>query len=297
MRILVVFLFLTTFHHVLAQVPKDTSYTSTSELQKQLKKYPGIALAEPKNDEHLTVIRDVVYSINPSRSLHLDAYLNKSNPLAPAIIMLHEGGWKSGNKTVMAPLASALAGFGFHCFAIEYRLSDEAIYPAAINDVAEALDFLIANASRFSIDTTNIALIGCSSGGQIATLFGTQYDRNLKGIVNLDGILAFHHPKSQEGKLASLWLGGSFEDIPQVWKDASPLTHVSSKTPPILFINSQFERFHAGRDEMIQKMTSLAIATQVVTIENSPHTFWLFHPWFETITTHIQLFLSKLFNS
>ena len=74
---------------------------------------------------------------------------------------------------------------------------------------------------------------------------------NVQAIVDIDGILAFKHPESEEGTAAGLWLGGSYEEKPEIWKQASALTHTDKNTPPTLFINSSKKRFHAGRDDMI----------------------------------------------
>lgn len=280
-----------------AQVSKDTSYTVFSEFNKQLKKYPFIKIVQTTPNETITLKKDIAFHTVSNRNLHLDAYYKKSEKKLPAVILIHGGGWKSGNKLMLQSLAQEIAKNNYQCFAIEYRLLDEAIYPAAINDILNAIQFIKRNSAEYSIDLNNIALLGCSSGAQIVSLIGTKYPKGIQAVVNLDGILAFHHPQSQEGKLASQWLGGTFKEKPEVWEDASALTHVSKSTPPFLFINSQYERFHAGRDEMIAKMKSFNIDSKVETIENSPHTFWLFHPWFEKTANYIITFLDEKLKS
>lgn len=287
------FFFCLFFALVQAQTAKNTSYHVNSEFEKQLKKFPNIEIAFPQSFPDVVEQLDVVYHAINDRNLHLDAYFKMSHQKKPALILIHGGGWNSGNKSMMKPMAQHLANQGFQCFAIEFRLSDEAIYPAAIDDVLTALDFVIDNADKFNVNSKKIAILGCSSGGQMASLLGTKYGDKFKAVVNLDGILAFHHPESQEGFLASKWLGGNYETIPEVWKDASALFHVNQSIPPFLFINSQFHRFHAGRDDMILKMKNLHIDAQIKTIENSPHTFWLFYPWFDKIIDDISTFLNN----
>ncbi len=264
-----------------SQVSRDTSYTLLSEYNKQIKKYPFIEMVHPKQDVLVEEQKDIVYHSIAKRNLHLDAFLLKSNKTLPAVIMLHDGGWKSGDKSMLQPFAEQIASKGYQCFAIEYRLSDEAKYPEGIEDVLKAIEYIKNNAEKFNVDTTKIAILGRSSGGQMASLIGTKFNAGIKVIVNIDGILAFHHPESKEGKYASLWLGGTYDEIPEIWNDASALSHVNEKTPPILFINSQHERFHAGRNDMIEKLNKYKIYSRVELIPDSPHTFWLFHPWFE----------------
>ena len=177
-----------------------------------------------------------------------------------------------------------------------------------IYDIKEAIQFIKFNANKFNIDRTKVAILGASSGAQMATLIGTTNNNSnfeinsnfkttstIQAIINLDGILAFKHPESKEGKVASLWLGGTFEEKPAVWKEASALTHTNKNTPPILFINSQYERFHAGRDDMINILDKNKIYSQVETIINSPHTFWLFHPYFKETVNYITQFLDTTF--
>jgi BD-FAE len=87
--------------------------------------------------------------------------------------------------------------------AVEYRLSPEALYPAAVNDVKAAVRWMRAHATEYRIDTTRIAVSGCSAGGQIAALVGTtngekhfegigsNADRSslVQAIIDMDGIL------------------------------------------------------------------------------------------------------------
>ncbi|WP_159780011.1 alpha/beta hydrolase [Flavobacterium sp. 9AF] len=280
-----------------AQKGVDFTYNIISEYNKQLKKFPNIEIVNAINDSIIQESIDIIYNKNNKRPLHLDAYCFKTKERLPALILIHGGGWKSGDKSMLKPLAQTICRNGYQCFAIEYQLSDEAKYPQSIDNILEAIAFLKNDVKKFKIDTLKIGILGCSSGGQMASLIGTKYSHTIQAIVNLDGILAFHHPESKEGILASEWLGGTYEEKPEIWEDASALSHVSKNTPPILFINSQFERFHAGRDNMIQILNQYTIYNQVKQIENSPHTFWLFHPWFNETALYITQFLDKILKS
>ena len=279
-------------------IQKDTSYTIHSEYLKQQRKYPEITIVKSDTTNHtISEIPNIVYNKKNNRPLHLDAYYNKSKEKLTAVFLIHGGGWKSGNKSMLAPLAQSICKKGYQCFAIEYRLSDEVQYPQSIDDILEAITFVKKEAAKFSIDTSKTVILGCSSGGQMASLIGTKFPDKFQAIVNLDGVLAFHHPESKEGKLAAQWLGGTYEEKPEIWQEASALSHVNENTPPILFVNSQFERFHAGRDDMIQILNQYHIYNQIKQIENNPHTFWLFHPWFNETTICITQFLDKISKS
>jgi acetyl esterase/lipase len=287
----------------------DTSYTPKSVYNKEIKNYPFISLVQPKNHPNLLNQKDAVYSKIKDRALHFDVYYNNTTYKNPAIIILHGGGWKSGNKSQMEIFAKEMASKEFSCFIIEYRLSAEAKYPAGIFDVKKAIQFIKINAKQFNVDTTKIAILGCSSGGQMAALIGTTNNNrnfenkdtsfkatsNVQAIIDMDGILAFKHPESEEGIIAGLWLGGSYEEKPAVWKEASALTHTDNNTPPTLFINSSKVRFHAGRDDMIAILNKYKIYNEVKTFENAPHSFWFLNPWFDQTVNTTTQFLNKVF--
>lgn len=288
----------------------DTSYTVNGTYKKLIKKFPQIKIVKSKFYENVVENSAIVYKEIDERKLYLDAFLNTNNSEKPAVVLIHGGGWKSGNKNLMKPLAQNIASRGYACFTIEFRLSTEAIYPAGIYDVKNAIQFIKANANKFKIDTTKVAILGCSSGGQMAALIGTTNNNknfeedinysqtsSVQAIIDIDGVLAFKHPESQEDVVAGLWLGGNYDSVPEIWENASALTHVNENTPPILFIGSQYPRFLAGKDDMIKTLNQFNIYNQVENLENSPHSFWLFHPWFEDTVKYISNFLEKTFKN
>lgn len=310
MRKITTFLFLiSTAIQAQTKYAIDTTYSPKSVYNKEKKAYPFISVVLPKKYSNIKEKKEIIYSEISDRKLRLDAYFcNTKNP-NPAIVILHGGGWKSGNKSQMEIFAREMASKGFSCFTIEYRLSPEAKYPAAIFDVKKAIRYIKTNAVQFNANPDKIAILGCSSGGQMAALIGTTNNNNLfeekeknnkvtstvQAIVDIDGILAFKHPESKEGEIAGLWLGGSHEAVPDIWKEASALTHTDKNTPPTLFINSSKERFHAGRDNMITILNRHKIYNEVKTIENSPHSFWFLNPWFDETITYTTQFLNKIF--
>ncbi|HSP40225.1 MAG TPA: hypothetical protein VLN46_02255, partial [Gillisia sp.] len=93
------------------------------------------------------------------------------------------------------------------------------------------------------------------------------------------------------------WLGGLKDVNPDNWREASPLEYAGENTPPIIFINSAQPRFHAGRDDMIKILDANGIYSEIHTIPNTPHSFWLVHPWFETTVTYTVDFLNKVFEN
>ncbi|RZJ77987.1 MAG: alpha/beta hydrolase, partial [Chryseobacterium sp.] len=198
-----------------------------------------------------------------------------------------------------------LAQNGFVAVSAEYRLSLEALYPAAVYDLKACIRWMKTNADKFGIDTNHIAVLGCSAGGQLASLLGTtnhktafedtidyQYvSSTVHAVVNIDGTLAFKHPESTGGPV--YWLGGDYEQAKDKWEAAAPLNHIDKNTVPFIFLNSSIPRFHAGRDDAIKIMDSIHIYTEVHTFQDTPHPFWFFNPWFEPMMEKILLFLRQ----
>ncbi|AWM15007.1 esterase [Flavobacterium sediminis] len=271
-------------------------YTVQSEWQKRIKEFPEITIVKAKDKVENVTEKEIVYQMINGIETKMDMYQFQSEENKPAVILIHGGGWKYGDKKLVKPLAQQIAKAGYQCFAVAYRKSGEAIYPAGVNDVLNAVQFIREHSNMLKVDTLNIAILGCSSGGQMAALLGTKYSDRFKAIVDIDGVLAFHHPESKEGAMAAEWLGGTYEKVPEVWEEASALNYISEAKLPMLFINSQYERFHAGRDEMIEQLNKKKIYSEIVTVKDSPHTFWLFHPWFDEIIPRILNFLNNQLN-
>ncbi len=291
------------------QYQVDTSYTIKSTYTKLIKKYPFITIPEIKANPEVKETFDLVYNKDQDRVLHFDAFVNTKKKKNPAVIMIHGGGWRSGNKNQMQFIGKEIAAKGYSCFSIEYRLSLEAKYPEGVIDVKNAIKFIKDNAAKFNVDPNKIAVLGCSSGGQMVALIGTTNNNPLfedkdfkskssskvQGIIDVDGVLAFKHPESSEGDMAAFWLGGKSDEIPENWKNASALSHTDKNTPPVLYICSSIPRFHAGRDDMIKILNNYKIYNEVQTIPDSPHSFWFYDPWFtQTISYSVQ-FLDKIF--
>lgn len=290
------------------QYQVDTSYTIKSTYTKLIKKHPFITIPEIKANPDVKEMFDLVYNQEQDRVLHFDAFINIKKKKNPAVIMIHGGGWRSGNKNQMQFIGKEIAAKGYSCFAIEYRLSLEAKYPEGVIDVKNAIKFIKDNAVKFNVDPNKIAVLGCSSGGQMAALIGTTNnyplfeDKNFKSrssskvhaIIDVDGVLAFKHPESSEGDMAAFWLGGKSDEIPENWKNASALSHTDKNTPPVLYICSSIPRFHAGRDDMIKILNNYKIYNEVQTIPDSPHSFWFYDPWFTQTITYSVGFLDKI---
>ena len=296
---------------------RDTSYSNYNAYVQTKKSHPDIELVHEMKSSAIKEKRNITYCTNGDRSLQLDAFSpkKKSKVKRPAIIIIHGGGWRTGNRAQHYPLAQKLSTLGYVCFTPEYRLSTEALYPAAVLDIKAALRWVRANAAQFNIDTAKIVVAGFSAGGELAAFIGstngvekfegnncnTNVSSSVAAIVDMDGTLSFVHPESGEGddskstSAATYWFGWGKAENPELWQEASPLAHVGKNTPPILFINSSVDRMHAGREDFIAVLNQHGIYSEVHSFPEAPHSFPLFHPWFEPTVNYIDNFLKKVF--
>lgn len=298
---------------VINGVPRDTGYTVQSSYQKEVKRFPFIRIAEAKSTDEMVVYPDIIYKTirdtkYGDRELRLSVYRPADEHDYPVVLMIHGGGWNSGSPDMQEALAIHLSQKGFATVTVEYRLSPEQLYPAAVDDLNDAVSWISRNAEEYGFDAGKIAVSGCSAGGQLAALIGTKNRDNLiKAIINIDGISTFieketvvraEKAKNEGNKVPAdaLWLNGTYSEKPEAWKDASALYWVSSHSAPVCFINSSIPRFHNGRDEHIRRLDSLGIYSEKHTFEDTPHTFWLFHPWHLSTVNLMANFLWKLFD-
>jgi pectinesterase len=106
------------------------------------------------------------------------------------------------------------------------------------------------------------------------------------------------HNESGEGddwlrkSSASYWFGYNKLSRPEIWIEASPLTHVGKKSPPTLFINSGVERMRAGRTEYMNILKENDIYSKELTFNDAPHTFVSFEPWYTPMIQEIVKFLN-----
>jgi len=273
--------------------PKAQPYTIEGTYEKLKKKYPFIQPLNLEFPKNIKVTEDLEYKTRNGKSLLADIYYPENSAQKfPAIILVHGGGWISGSKANERFLAQELASKGYVSMAINYSLSDVAKYPAGVEDIEDALKFLKKHHKEFVVNKKKIAVGGNSAGAQLATLVGVK--NKVQAIVNIDGIVSFIHPESEEGTYAAYWFGATKTQNFKLWKEASPLEYVGKNTPPTLFINSSQPRFHAGRDDMMKLLKSYNIPTKIHEIKDSPHSFWLVQPWFDETLKYTVDFLDKV---
>jgi pectinesterase len=122
-----------------SEIPRDTSFTVFSAAEKIKKQYPQARLVLPDPPKGVTVSSDLVYERYGERALHLDIFRPDNKRFLPAVILIHGGGWRTGERSQGIPIAQRLAANGYVAVTVEYGLSIEALYPAAVYDLKAAV--------------------------------------------------------------------------------------------------------------------------------------------------------------
>ena len=293
---------------------RDTSYSTNSDYHKIIKKYPHARIVPDSSRKEVVEKRNLVYRNIDGRQLHIDAFRPSAKGNRPAILIIHGGGWRSGDRSQHIPLAQHLAAAGYVCFTVQYRLSTEALFPAAVQDLKAAVRWIRKNARQYQVDTSKIAALGFSAGGQLAALIGVTSGSNefeekverkspssrIQAVIDIDGTLSFVHPEAWETQnpekvnASVYWMGYKRNENLDLWTAASPLTYAEKNRVPFLFLNSSIERMHAGRDDFQAIAKKNGVAVKVKTFEGSPHSFCLYDPWFIPTVAEIKTFLSGI---
>lgn len=224
------------------------------------------AIALAAEDEfipsNIVVLHDLRYREGPVKDWVLDLAMQKdySGKPRPAIVVIHGGGWLEGDKSSFSTPKNRPPGniidfakLGFVAVTINYRLSGEAPFPAALQDCKCAVRWLRANAKKYQIDSDLIGVWGNSAGGHLALLLGmVDKNANLEGdgpyqdyssivqsVASDSGPidLLYQYEHNQIRWAISQFLRGAPRGARIAdYKAASPINHISPRTPPLLLI-------------------------------------------------------------
>lgn len=196
-------------------------------------------------------VQDVVYTQTPQRPLKLDIYLPDSPPLTgeryPVIISIHGGSWRYGTKgQVWTRHHRLLAAQGYVVFDIQYRLSQEARWPAQLDDVRAAIRWVKAHAADYNADAGRIALHGRSAGAHLALSAAYRAGDDFAD-TGVQAVVAFYPPTNLTlwepvvGSPLDQLLGGTKLQIPDRYADASPVNFCRAGLPPTLLLQGDMD--------------------------------------------------------
>ncbi|GAB3873878.1 hypothetical protein GCM10028824_26190 [Hymenobacter segetis] len=225
---------------------------------------------------------DVVYTRVNGWDGRMDLYLPPAGSApTPIIINIHGGGWNKGTKESQ----SGFSGFfrkGYAVANVEYRLSQQATAPAAVQDVRCALIYLINNAKKLNIDPNKIVIMGASAGGHLALVGGLlendhRFDTNcptkekvkVLAIVDKYGITNAGTWASKSGKQ---WLGAHYGDEAFI-QSVSPLYLVKKTSPPTFIVHGDADPTvpYSQSVDLHDKLVKMGVKTEFLTVPGGQH--------------------------
>ena len=259
----------------LAKVPQ----TAQIQLRRQpfilADAFRGIAQERIRIDRHLT------FATPDNVKLTLNIYRPLATGKYPAIIIIYGGAWRSGTPNNDEKFSCYMASQGYSVLAIDYRHAPKYKFPVQLEDVKTALNYIQINADTLEVDRSRIALLGRSAGAHLAMLAAYQPDAiPVKAVVNYYGPVnlakgyynpPFPNPINTRDVLEN-FLGGTPEELKELYQQASPINYVRPNLPPTLLV-------YPGRDHIVKPTFGRHLYEKLRVAENQA--IWLEIPWAE----------------
>lgn len=251
----------------------------------------------PAIPDGVKVTKDIVYETVNGRELPLDLYIPEgaTEPL-PLIIWIHGGGWRGGNKSGIHRCVEVLK-HGYALASVEYRLSGEAIFPAAIEDCKAAVSYLRWKAPKLGIDPDRFGVWGSSAGGHLVALLGTTNDvmdfdthpvtkmasPTVQAVCNWFGPTDFLRMNDVTGAMdhdapnspESLFIGVPIQEHPEKVQRANPITYVSPSDPPMLLMHGDDDQLviYNQSELLYRALQKAGVESQLYRVKNGGHGF------------------------
>lgn len=227
------------------------------------------ALKPLRHQYQYSVRENITYKEINGEKLVGDIYLPDKEGAKPAILVVHGGGWNSRSGD-MSGLSRYLTQQGLVVFNITYRLAPAVHYPAPVEDVTDALNWLRNNANKYGVDPERIAGWGYSAGAHLILLVGLNPKNKMKAIVG-GGSPTDFSIFDPVGKLVTGFIGGNFYEKKDAWLEASPVRHVDKKSPPVFL-------YHGQSDSLVpieqMRRMEMALKEKGIPVETYEAPFW-----------------------
>jgi acetyl esterase/lipase len=281
----------------------------------------------------MSIEEDVVFGTTgqSGRELRLDIFRPQpEKSLKTAVLQLHPGGFRVGNRKMIHSRAEKLSQFGFTCLAAEYRLVGEAPWPAQIYDVKAAIRWIRANAAQLDIAADRIVVQGFSAGAHLALFAAGTPDRpefegegGNPGIsTQVAAVMALYPPteffidpneavfnnqypvsdmaewnRHLEGQIGlPSWVLQGLGATSQEVKAASPATHISPQFPPAFLVHGTGDMLvpYPGSVRFQQRLQEAGVSCDLHLFAGQPHGFDMAKSFLEVIQAEAALFFRRM---
>jgi acetyl esterase/lipase len=240
---------------------------------------PALAVAQPSAP--VVTKTDVIYGRVEGAALLANIAYPDGPSLKPAIISVHGGRWRAGNRADASSIkVTQWAEFGYFAMSIDYRLVGGSPAPAPYLDMLCAIRWLHAHADEYRIDPERVYLIGQSAGGQMVSLFATAgeagfprvggWEKARTDVKAVISVAATYELNSLSW--GNLWtpVDGKVEDARRL---ASPINHVNSSMKPLLVIHSDDDKSVPVQQaaDMVEKLKAAGVQHRYVHYTDKGH--------------------------
>jgi acetyl esterase/lipase len=227
-----------------------------------------------------SVDMDVVYDRPGGTPVHMDIYKPAHAGDRPAVVVIHGGGWMSGNKKDMAQFCEKLAERGYVAATVQYRLAPAHKWPAMLEDVQSAVRYLRSNAATYRIDPKRMASLGASAGGHLALMLGVSeaekpmlHSSKVAAVVNIFGVTDFTAMLPNWALLSDALFGVKADAVRPMMAKASPLTHLDKADAPVFTLHGTADWLVpiSQSTALDKKLKELGISHEFIQIKDGGH--------------------------
>ena len=243
----------------------------------------------PEVPANMEEIKNIEYKNVDGKSLQLDLYKPKDlGKPAPLLVFIHGGGWRGGKRSDYLVYLLAYAQKGYMTATVSYWLLKDAPYPASVEDVTDAVRWLFNNGDAYGYDPDRIALVGGSAGAHLAMLAAYGWEegrirpdcveagqkRRVKAVVNIYGPVDLTTPYAQTQSLVTNFLAHSYQERPELYREASPIQYVSHDDPPTMILHGTSDTLvPVSQSDLLKvRLDSLGVPCRYYRLPLWPHT-------------------------
>ena len=219
---------------------------------------------DPEQEMPVTML-NVSYGSNAQQKMDVYLPATRSTTATKVIIMIHGGGWNTGDKADFNEYVDSLKKRepSYAIFNINYRLANAPdLFPAQELDVKAAIEFINSKRQEYQV-SDKFALIGASAGAHLALLQGYKYSAPIKpkAIIDFFGptdlVTLYNNPPNPlvQPTLLSV-TGGTPATSNTLYTQSSPINFVSSQSPPTMIL-------HGGIDIVVSPSQSVSLDTKL----------------------------------
>ena len=264
-------------------------------MTRSMKLYPAgicavLAAMGAPSSAHAALLTDIECGSAGDVSLLLDVHVPEGKGPFPVAILVHGGGWGSGDKrgadtpnsgADVTPWFAPLSESGFTWFSINYRLAPAHRWPACLDDTLTAISWVKAHAAEFKGDSGRIALIGHSAGGHLASMAAMHGgdDARVQAVVGCAAATDFEQDLSARGGVSLALqnlLGLEKEVTPAalaLLRETSPIHHVRPGLPPFLLIHGEADKSVPYQQSLNlqDRLRTAGVPCDLIGLPGAPH--------------------------